>query len=331
MFYGWKAYVPVAQRRANAARAAKQLAKKRGRELQPIALDGRKIANTFWGKAWCESLENHSDFENRLPRGRTYVRNGSVIDLDIKQGCIDALVSGSELYTVRIDINRLEPAHWNDLKSECSESIDSLLDLLGGKFSDGVMRRLSHPERGLFPQPKEIKMSCSCPDWAVLCKHVAAVLYGVGARLDREPQLLFVLRGVDHSELVIQAVSDDNLDAALSAPAGPLAGEDLGAMFGIELDSNTAGAKPMKAKRRARSISDTELPAVAKRPAKKKAATAVAVIVEKPAAKKSRSRSTAPAAARTQQVSSAKTKSLVVVEAKSAEKKISTRRPRATR
>src|SRR5690242_12293486 len=134
MYWERRPYVPVAKRRANAARAARQLAKKRGRELAPIALDGRKIARTFWGEAWCNSLENHSDFANRLPRGRTYVRNGSVIDLEIASGRIDALVSGSELYTVRVDITCLKPAHWEQLKNECSASIDSLLDLLAGRF-----------------------------------------------------------------------------------------------------------------------------------------------------------------------------------------------------
>ncbi|HEV3344936.1 MAG TPA: hypothetical protein VG125_31450, partial [Pirellulales bacterium] len=170
MYYSWRPYVSVAQRRANATRAAKQLAKKRGRELKPISIEGRKIARTFWGEAWCDSLEHHSDFANRLPRGRTYVRNGSVIDLDITRGHVDALVSGSEIYTVRVEISHLKPAHWSQLKGECSQSIDSLLDLLAGRFSDGVMQRLTDPERGLFPLPKEIKMSCSCPDSAVLCK-----------------------------------------------------------------------------------------------------------------------------------------------------------------
>lgn len=287
MYWGWKPYVPVAKRRANAARAAQQLAKKRGRELQPIAIEGRKIAHTFWGKAWCDSLENHSDFENRLPRGRTYVRNGSVIDLDIARGRIDALVSGSEIYKVRVDIADLKAAHWKQLKSECSESIDSLLDLLAGRFSDGVMRRLTDRERGLFPQPKEIKMSCSCPDWAVLCKHVAAVLYGVGARLDQEPQLLFLLRGVDHAELVTQAVSDGNLESALSGSGDALAGEDLGAMFGIEIDA-AAGETPSKRGRRG--ASPKRQPATTKRAGKQKVEPAAAVVViEKPAAKKSRS------------------------------------------
>ncbi len=282
MYWEWKPYVPVAQRRAKAARAAKQLAKKRGRELKPITIEGRKIARTFWGEAWCQSLEGHSDFENRLPRGRTYVRNGSVIDLHIDRGRVEALVSGSEMYQVRVDISRLKPAQWKDLKGECSQSIDSLIDLLTGRFSDGVMRRLTHPERGLFPQPQEIKMSCTCPDWAVLCKHVAAVLYGVGARLDQEPQLLFVLRGVEHTELVSQAVAGSNLDSALRGNGAALAGEDLGAMFGIELDSAGATDAPATAKRGR---------TAAKQPSRKKPrkGAATALVIEKAGLKTSAS------------------------------------------
>jgi uncharacterized Zn finger protein len=327
MYWDWKPYVPVAKRRANAARAAQQLAKKWGRELKPIAIEGRKIARTFWGEAWCDSLENHSDFENRLPRGRTYVRNGSVIDLDIARGRIDALVSGSEIYKVRVDITGLKPAHWKQLKTECSESIDSLLDLLAGRFSDGVMRRLTDPERGLFPQPKEIKMSCSCPDWAVLCKHVAAVLYGVGARLDQEPQLLFLLRGVDHAELVSQAVSDGNLENALSGSSNALAGEDLGAMFGIELDASAAETKP---KRGRRSISVKSTAIAAKRGGKKKAVEPAApvIVIEKPAAKKARS-SKPVVATRAKRMSSAGTKVAVLSKAELPEKKKPARRRRA--
>lgn len=287
MYWGWKPYVPVAQRRAKAARAATQLAKKRGRELKPISIDGRKIARTFWGEAWCDSLENHSDFANRLPRGRTYVRNGSVIDLDIARGRIDALVGGSELYTVRVDITALKTAHWKQLKCDCSASIDSLLDLLAGRFSDGVMRRLTDPKQGLFPLSKEIKMSCSCPDWAVLCKHVAAVLYAVGARLDQEPQLLFLLRGVDHSELVSEAVAEGNLETALSGSGEAFAGEDLGAMFGIELDSSGAGEAPRKRGRRAAAPAKQPA-ATTKRPGKKKVVEQASpvIVIEKPAAKK---------------------------------------------
>jgi uncharacterized Zn finger protein len=188
------------------------------------------------------------------------------------------------------------------------------------------MRRLTHPERGLFPLPKEIKMSCSCPDWAVLCKHVAAVLYGVGARLDQEPQLLFLLRGVDHSELVSQAVSDGNLDSALSGAEAALAGEDLGAMFGIELDSSSAEI-PAKAKSRVRRTPKTVSPTRSKRPTKK----AVAVIVEKPAAKKLRSARLPAPAEHKQSAKPAKAKEAVRGEGAVAETKKATRRHRAAR
>ena len=187
--YGrWKPYVPVAQRRAKAAGHAARVAKKEKRELAPVEIEGLKIARSFWGQAWCQHLERYSDYANRLPRGRTYVRNGSVVDLQIARGKIEALVAGSEVYTVTVSINTLEKAAWKRIKRDCSQSIDSLIDLLQGRFDKGIMQRLTERDAGLFPKPAEIKMQCSCPDWAGLCKHVAAVLYGVGARLDVQPR-----------------------------------------------------------------------------------------------------------------------------------------------
>jgi uncharacterized Zn finger protein len=248
---GFAPYVPVAKRRANAARHAQKLAKKEGRELAPVKISGRGIATTFWGKAWCDNLEAYSDFSNRLPRGRTYARNGSVIDLQIKKGKIEAIVSGSRIYTISISIGTLAKASWTRLKAECSQSIASLIDLLQGRFDEGVMQRLAHPTEGLFPRPKEIKMKCGCPDSAGLCKHLAAVLYGVGNRLDASPEMLFTLRNVDHLELVSQAVAEGNLDRTLDAgDDNSLAGSDLGEMFGIELDEGRAAPrKTVRAKR----------------------------------------------------------------------------------
>ena len=173
------------------------------------------IATTFWGKAWCGNLESYSDYSNGLLCGPTYARNGSIIDLQIDCGTVKAIVSGSEIYEVGIDITPLGKAEWKKIKQECSRSINSLIDLLQGRFSQGVMERLSRQNEGLFPKPKEIGVRCSCPDWAVLCKHVSAVLYGVGARLDTDPEMLFRLRNVDHLELIRQAVDDANLDVAL--------------------------------------------------------------------------------------------------------------------
>jgi uncharacterized Zn finger protein len=246
-WYGeWKPYVPVAQRRANALRHAAAVAKKQKRPLAPIKIDGKKIAASFWGQAWCEHLERYSDFANRLPRGRTYVRNGSVVDLQIERGKIKALVAGSDVYTVKIAIETLGKTLWTRIKRDCAQSIDSLIDLLQGRFDQGIMQRLTHRESGLFPQPAEIEMDCSCPDWAGMCKHVAAVLYGVGARLDTAPELLFTLRAVDHLELIGQAVAAENLNRTLGdGQNDALAGSDLGELFGIEIDAGAVTQKVM--------------------------------------------------------------------------------------
>ncbi len=244
----WAPYVPVAQKKNNAVKHAAQVAKKQGRQPAPVQLEGRKIATTFWGQAWCQNLEAYSDYANRLPRGATYVRNGSVVDLVIKPRNIEAIVAGSETYKITISIEGLAKPTWKKIKQECSASIDSLLDLLAGRFSDGVMQRLTRQKEGLFPSPKEIQMKCSCPDYSYCCKHLAAVMYGVAARLDKQPDLLFVLRDVDHQELVSQAVAEGNLDRELSGVSDALAGEDLGAIFGIELDVAPAPSKPTRTK-----------------------------------------------------------------------------------
>ena len=232
---GFPEYVPVAERRRRAARKLAQLRKK-GHEPKPVQIDGRVVANTFWGKAWCDHLESHADLANRLPRGRTYVRNGSVIDLQIAEGEVRALVSGTEIYEVKVRIQPLAAARWKVVRRECAGQIGTVVELLAGKLSSAVMEVLCHERKGLFPDTREIGMSCSCPDGAWLCKHLAAVLYGVGARLDDEPELLFTLRGVDGAELVAAAGKAGVLASA--APAeGAIGGEHLAEIFGIEMDT----------------------------------------------------------------------------------------------
>ena len=215
--YDYKPYVPVAKRRAQ---AAKEVAKrvKKGQAVSPVVIEGRAIVSTFWGKAWCTNLESYSDFENRLPRGRTYVRNGSVVDLKIEKGRIKALVSGSELYTVQIEITALPQKAWQVVKELCAGKIGSLVELLQGKLSNAVMGAVTDRAEGLFPKPKEIQMRCSCPDYAGMCKHLAAVMYGIGNRLDSSPELLFELRGVDHRELIEQAIPAAPTRAKHGAP-----------------------------------------------------------------------------------------------------------------
>jgi uncharacterized Zn finger protein len=242
--------VPVAERRAKAAREIAKMTRKAGAAVAPVVLKTRTIASTFWGKAWCDNLEAYSDYANRLPRGRTYVRNGSVMDLQIAPGVVTALVSGSELYKIRIGIKPLPKALWQDIQRECGGQIDSLLELLQGRLSAAVMQIVTRPNRGLFPTPKEIDLDCSCPDWADLCKHVAAALYGVGARLDEKPELLFRLRGVDPAELIGKASAEQVVQPISPSASGAQLGDaELADVFGIELD--TAAPKPAPAPVRA--------------------------------------------------------------------------------
>ena len=180
-------YVPVGARRAR-ARLEMRALRERGVEVQPVEVEGRgrAVARSFWGRRWCEHLESFSDYANRLPRGRTYVRNGCVCHLAIETGGVDALVAGRELYHVVIRIRKLKRPAWKAIQAACAGQIGSVLELLQGRLSDRVMEIVADRETGLFPQPGEIKLACDCPDWATMCKHAAAVLYGVGARLDKE-------------------------------------------------------------------------------------------------------------------------------------------------
>jgi uncharacterized Zn finger protein len=247
MFYDFRPYVSVGRRLANARAYAAKQAKREGRELAPAKSAGRKIASTFWGQAWCDNLDRYSSFASRLARGRTYLRNGSVVDLQIKQGLIEAIVAGSEVYEVKIKIKTLPAKTWQSLKQDCARSINSLLDLLQGKFDEAVMQRMAQAEGGLFPKPAEIDMNCNCPDDASVCKHLAAVIYGVGTRLDAAPELLFSLRNVDHSQLITQAVAAENLEQSLAGDANSLAESDLSEMFGIDLvTSSTIPPAPTK-------------------------------------------------------------------------------------
>lgn len=263
-FYGWKPYIPVAERRRQAAREAAKIRKKGG-SLTPVVLTGRAIARTFWGKAWCDNLERYSDYSNRLPRGRTYVRNGSVIDLRIEAGEVKALVSGSSIYKVSAKISAFAPARWKALCSDCAGAIDSLVELLQARFSQGVMERMCRQQTGLFPSPKEIRFTCSCPDSASMCKHVAAVFYGIGARLDQKPELLFELRKVDHTALIATAGADLTLGGKGPAAGRVLADPGLAEIFGIEFAGPAHGAASLKPKRRAQESSAGSVQDKAKR------------------------------------------------------------------
>jgi uncharacterized Zn finger protein len=255
----WKAYggfdlyprhVSAAERRMKAQRAIAALRKK-GHPVNPVTIEGRQIARSFWGRSWCENLERYSDFENRLPRGRTYVRSGAVLDLQVAKGRVDALVSGSDLYSVRVEVSPLGAPRWKVLRAECAGRIGTLVELLQGRLSDEVMRTVTDGRIGLFPSPPEIRMSCSCPDWAGLCKHLAATLYGVGARLDHAPELLFVLRGVDSADLIDEVASAPLASAPAQGRALDLDAAALSEVFGIDVEGEEPAAAVLPLQRKA--------------------------------------------------------------------------------
>lgn len=247
------------ERRQKAAREARRFAKS-GQALMPVAIDGRTIARSFWGKAWCENLESYRDYESRLPRGRSYVRSGAVLDLKVASGKITALVCGTEIYQVAVTIKHLKPDHWGRIKTQCAGNVGSVIELLEGRLSERVMQVVTDRGGGLFPRPTEIQMECSCPDWATMCKHVAAVMYGVGARLDRQPELLFTLRNVDQAELIYEAV--DLAASRKGSSRKVLADDALVDVFGIEIESFPAKQAPRPA---AAPIRDAEPAAACKR------------------------------------------------------------------
>ncbi len=254
---GWSPYVSVGERRARARKKMDKLRKK-GMDIKPVEIEGRKIARTFWGEAWCDHLESFSDYENRLPRGRTYVRNGSVCHLDIAKGEVNAMVSGSEIYKVEISIKTLPRTKWKEVKKSCAGQIGSLLELLQGRVSDSVMKVVTDRNKGLFPLPGEIKLNCSCPDWAVMCKHVAAVLYGVGARLDQEPELLFLLRGANHAELISAEVDVSAASAGRKGGRKRIADDALIDVFGIEMSEDVTPVKTKSLSSRKKTVSKSK-------------------------------------------------------------------------
>ena len=270
-YYGYKPYVSVGERQKQAEKAAAK-AKKAGKLYSPIAAYRGALAKTVWGNAWCDNLEAHSDYANRLPRGRTYVRNGSVIDLQISSSQVKALVMGSALYEVEVTVKPVAPAQWKSICKDCSGSIASLVEILQGKLSTSVMQRLCQPGTGLLPTAKALTFSCSCPDWADMCKHVAAVLYGVGARLDRQPELLFTLCNIDAKELIQAAGS--GLVAPRKAPKSAQVLDDalLDDVFGLEMAQKPEAILPVKQ-------------AAVKNVARKKVIAKKAVLVKGPAKK----------------------------------------------
>jgi len=233
-------YVSVAEKKAKADRKLKQL-KKKNPGINPIMIEGSSIVRTWWGKSWNLNLERYADYSNRIGRGRSYVRHGAVLDLQLNSGKVESLVQGSRAkpYSVCIKIKAVNKKIWQEIKAVCGGKLDSLQGLLAGKFPKALGDIFMAQGKGLFPSPKEIEFSCSCPDWAYMCKHVAATLYGIGARLDEDPGLFFKLRKVKMKDLVTGAVKDSArklLEKAERKTGRVIADADLADVFGIDME-----------------------------------------------------------------------------------------------
>ncbi len=246
---GWgyySEYIPVAKRKEKAEQKIKQLQKsKKYQDIAPVVVEGRTITKSWWGKSWCRNLEQYSDYSNRIGRGKSYVRHGSVIDLKISKGKIESLVTGSRStpYKCIINIETLSENHWDKIKECTLSEFDSLQALLSGKFPKEMQEILCSRETGLFPSPKQINFNCTCPDWASMCKHIAATLYGVGVRLDAKPELFFLMRGVEMQELVTETIGSHKIsliDRAQNAKSHrilSIGDSPLGSMFNIDFNS----------------------------------------------------------------------------------------------
>jgi Uncharacterized conserved protein len=252
-------YVSVSERKEKIAHQVAKFKKKNGIVLQPIVVEGRVMAKTFWGKAWFKNLESYQDYAYRLERGRSYVRHGAVIDLKINSGEVHALVCGTHTYKVKITIAAASQEAWRSLIDECSGKINSLIELLQGKFSQNIMQVITQSDKGLFPKSEEITFDCSCFDHALMCKHVSAVLYGVGIRLDDTPDQLFLLRKVDQNELLLSAVQDVPLGVKAVVGAKKI-DDDLSQLFGIEIEEvvNKQSTKKQSTKKQPREIKQPE-------------------------------------------------------------------------
>ncbi len=236
----WPRYVPVGEKKKKAEKKLKKLKKKHS-HIQPVTINGQALANTWWGKAWNKNLKRYADYSNRIGRGRSYVRHGAVLDLSMDKGRIKAMVQGSVStpYEVVIKIKKLPQKKWRAIKAGCKGRLDSLHELLEGKFPKALSEIFMAKGSGLFPAPNEISLSCDCPDWADMCKHVAAALYGAGVRLDEKPALFFTLRNIDMEGLKPETVKEKTgelLEKAGKKTGRVIDDSDLGGLFGIDME-----------------------------------------------------------------------------------------------
>lgn len=236
-YYGYPEYITVAEKKAKAERSLKKLQKSHP-DIKPVILEGRTLAKSWWGKAWNLNLESYADYRNRIDRGKSYLRCNAVLDLRISPGTVVAKVQGSRAkpYDTVIRIDTLGTIKWREISELCNHRIDTLEQLIEGKFPKELEILFTDKWYSMFPSPKEIHFDCSCPDYASMCKHVAAVLYGIGARLDENPLLFFELRDIDGQELIRKSMEqriESMLKNAGRKSKRGIAAKDIPGIFGL--------------------------------------------------------------------------------------------------
>lgn len=253
-YYGFPRYVTVSEKRAKAAKKLEQL-KKKNKNINPVIIHGSKLSNTWWGQAWNKNLESYADYSNRIGRGKSYVRHGAILDLKIHPGKVTALVQGSRSkpYSLEIKIKAIQKAKWSKIKKACQGNLSSVSKLLEGKFPKDLQNIFTEKGKGLFPSPREIDFNCSCPDWASMCKHIAAALYGIGSRLDDDPSLFFTLRKVKLDDLVSEVAQDKSksmLSKAKKKSSRVIDDSDVSEMFGIDIAEEEEAGKRKSARKK---------------------------------------------------------------------------------
>ncbi len=167
------------------------------------------FGTSWWAKRWIAVLEGFQ-IGGRLQRGRSYARNGQVLGIDIKAGKVTAKVQGSQStpYAIGIEVQQLKPSEWDKLVGELNTQALFAAKLLAGEIPTDIEKVFERAGLSLFPKSlREIKTNCSCPDASNPCKHIAAVYYLIGEEFDRDPFLLFRLRGIDRDGLCKRLVT----------------------------------------------------------------------------------------------------------------------------
>lgn len=245
-YYGYHPYITAAEKIAKARKKLQQLRKKNP-NIKPVIIEGKALARTWWGKAWNSNLEKYADYQNRIGRGRSYVRQGSILDLQILPAKVEALVMGtkSSPYNITIKIKPIQKTKWRQIQKSCEGKLESLQELLTGEFPKSLSGMFTTKGCGLFPSPRDIEFNCDCPDWASMCKHVAAVLYGIGVRLDESPELFFKLRKIDMNDLISKAVHEKSkqlLKKAEKKTSRVIDDSDIADIFDIDIEYGAGAA-----------------------------------------------------------------------------------------